>query len=81
VLNNKQCVSVLAGRSIERQRIHDACDHTVGMPASGRTVRCDVCRVKRVRGLEFELRLVPDDGFIAGVRLHFDDTMPGFEAR
>jgi hypothetical protein len=49
--------------------------------ASGRTVRCDVCRVKRVRGLEFELRLVPDDGFIAGVRLHFDDTMPGFEAR
>jgi hypothetical protein len=51
------------------------------MPAIGRTVRCDVCRVKRVSGLECELRLVPDDGFIAGVRLYFNGAMPNIEAR
>jgi hypothetical protein len=66
---------------IERRRIHDARDHTVGMPARGRTVRCDVCRFKRVGGLELELRLVPDDGVVAGVRLYFDGAMPSVEAR
>ena len=50
------------------------------MLAGGRTVCGDVCRFKRVGGLEFELPLVPDDGFIAGVRLYFDGAMPGFEA-
>ena len=59
----------------------DACDHTVGVSALGRTIRCDVFRFKRVGGLELELRLVPDDGVVAGVCLHFDGAMPGFEAR
>lgn len=78
---NNQCVSVVAGRSIERQRIHDARDHTVSMLVISRTVRCDVFRFKRVSGLECELRLVPDGGFIAGVRLYFNGAMPSVEAR
>jgi hypothetical protein len=48
------------------------------MLAGGRTGRCYVCRFKRVGGLELELRLVPNDGFIAGVRFYFDGAMPGF---
>jgi len=59
--------------------MHDARDHTIGMLARGWTVRCDVCRVKRVGGLE--LRLVPNDGVVAGVRLYFDGAMPSVEAR
>jgi hypothetical protein len=51
------------------------------MLARGRTVRCDVCRFKRIGGLELELRLVPDDGVVAGVRLYFDGAMPSVEAR
>jgi hypothetical protein len=47
----------------------------------GRTVRCDVCRFKRVGGLELELPLVPNDGVVAGVRLYFDGAMPSVEAR
>ena len=66
---------------LERLRIRDARDHTVGILARGRTVRCDVCRFKRVGGLELELRLVPDDGVVAGVRLYFDGAMPSVEAR
>lgn len=66
---------------MERLRIRDARDHTVGILARGRTVRCDVCRFKRVGGLELELRLVPDDGLVAGVRLYFDGAMPSVEAR
>jgi hypothetical protein len=66
---------------IERRRIHDARDHTLGMLARGRTVRCDVCQFKCVGGLELELRLVPDDGVVAGVRLYFDGAMPSVEAR
>jgi hypothetical protein len=81
VLNSNQCVSVDAGSSIERWRIYNACDHTVSLPADGRTVRYYVCRFKRVGGLELELRLVPDDGFVSGVRLYFDGAMPGIEAR
>ena len=81
VLNSNQCVSVDAGSSIKRWRIHDARDHTVDVLGRGRTVRCDVCRFKRVGGLELELRLVPDDGVVAGVRLYFDGAMPSVEAR
>ena len=66
---------------IERRRIHDARDHTVGILARGRTVRCDVCRFKRVGGLELELRLVPDDGVVTGVRLYFDGAVLSVEAR
>ena len=51
------------------------------MLAIGRAVRCDVYRFKRVSGLEYELRLVPDDGFIAGMRLYFNGAMPSVEAR
>jgi hypothetical protein len=47
----------------------------------GRTVLCDVCRFKRVGGLELELPLVPNDGGVAGVRLYFDGAMPSVEAR
>ena len=47
----------------------------------GRAVRCDVCRFKRVGGLELELPLVPNDGVVAGVRLYFDGAMPSVEAR
>jgi hypothetical protein len=71
----------MPGAQIERWKIHDARDHTVGMLARGRTVRCDVCRFKRVGGLELELRLVPDDGVVARVRLYFDGAMPSVEAR
>jgi hypothetical protein len=66
---------------LERSRIRDARDHTFGILALSRTVRCDVCRFKRVGGLELELRLVPDDGVVAGVRLYFDGAMPSVEAR
>jgi hypothetical protein len=66
---------------IERWTIHDARDHTVGMLARGRTVRCDVYRFKRVDGLELELRLVPVDGLVARVRLYFDGAMPSVKAR
>ena len=47
----------------------------------GSTVRCNVCRFKRVGGLELELPLVPNDGGVAGVRLYFDGAMPSVEAR
>jgi hypothetical protein len=81
LLNGNQCVSVDAGGSIERWRIHNARDYTVSLLADVRTVRYYVCRFKRVGGLEHELRLVPDDRFVAGVRLYFDGAMPGIEAR
>ena len=71
----------MPGAQIERWRIHGARDHTVGMFARGRTVCCDVCWFKRVGGLELELRLVFDDGVVAGVRLYFDGAMPRVEAR
>jgi hypothetical protein len=51
------------------------------MFARGGTVRCDVRQFKRVVGLELELRLVPDDGGIAGVRLYFDGAMYGVKTR
>ena len=51
------------------------------MLGRGRTVRCDVCQFKRVGGLELELPLVLNDGFVAGVRLYVDDAMPSVEAR
>jgi hypothetical protein len=66
---------------IKRWKIRDARDHTVDVLGRGRTVRCDVCRFKRVGGLELELRLVPDDGVVAGVRLYFDGAMRSVEAR
>jgi len=44
-------------------------------------VRCDVCQFKRIGGLELELRLVPVDGGIAGVRLYFDGAMHGVKTR
>jgi hypothetical protein len=66
---------------IERWRIHDARDHTVGMLDRGRTVRCDVYQFKRVGGLELELRLVPVDGLVTRVRLYFDGAMPSVKAR
>ena len=71
----------MPGAQIERWIIHDARDHTIGLLARGWTVRCDVCRFKRVGGLELELRLVPDDGVVAGVRIYFDGAMPSVEAR
>ena len=81
MLTSNQCVSVNAGSSIERWRIYNARDRTVCLLADERPVRYDVCRFKRVGGLELELRLVPDDRFVAGVRLYFDGAMPGVEAR
>jgi hypothetical protein len=71
----------MPGAQIERWSIHDARDHTVDVLGRGRAVRCDVCRFKRVGGLEFQLRLVPDNGLVAGVRLYFDGAMPSLEAR
>src|SRR5215469_2025890 len=40
--------------------MRDARDHTAGILARGRTIRCDVCRFKRVGGLELELRLMTE---------------------
>jgi hypothetical protein len=71
----------MPGAQIEQRRIHDARDHTVSMFTRGGTVRCDVCQFKRIGGLELELRLVPVDGGVAGVRLYFDGAMHGIEAR
>ena len=71
----------MPGAQIERWRIHDARDPTVSMLARDGTVRCDVWHLKRVGGLELELRLVPVDGGVAGVRLYFDDAMHSVKTR
>ena len=64
-------------RPISWEKCHDD-EQVLGR---GRTVRCDVCRFKRVGGLELELPLVPNDGGVAGVRFYFDGAMPSVEAR
>ena len=64
-------------RPISWEKCHDD-EQVLGR---GRTVRCDVCRFKRVGGLELELPLVPNDGLVTGVRLYFDGAMPSVEAR
>ena len=64
-------------RPISWEKCHDD-EQVLGR---GRTVRCDVCRFKRVGGLELELPLVPNDGVLAGVRLYFNGAMPSVEAR
>jgi hypothetical protein len=79
VLYSNQCVMPEA--QIKKWRIHDARDHTVGILDRGRTVRCDIHQFKRVGGLELEIRLVPDDGRVARVRLYFDGAMPRVKAR
>jgi hypothetical protein len=59
----------------------DKCHDDEQVLGRGRTVRCDVCKFKRVGGLELELPLVPNDRGVAGVRLYVDGAMPSVEAR